>query len=249
MLEVNDWIIINSITYKIHFIEDFDEMRYVIMKQLVSIIDFDSSSFYVVENKANKELGRPVGINYSSKDMKEYLQVFKNLDYSTGLMSTGKNITYRESDIMSDNLRVQTPYYKKVYDKQNWHFSLHLNICFQEDFLGVMSFFRKKGKTDFEYNDIFVLDMIKDHLALRLNQDAINRSKGQLSVEEMVSLYKLTSKETIILTMLSEGLTSDQICIELVIAPNTLKKHILNIYKKAGVSSRMQLLKKIRCIN
>lgn len=246
MLEVNDWIIINSITYKIHAIEDFDEMRYVIMKQLGDLIDFDSSSFYVVANKKDKELGRPVGIDYAAEDMQDYLKVFKDVDYSKGLMSTGKNITYRESDIMPDKVRVETQYYKKVYDKQNWHFSLHLNICFQEDFLGVMSFFRKKGKKDFEYKDIFILDMIKDHLALRLNQEAVNRSKGQLTLSEMINVYKFTSKEAVILELLTEGYKSEDICSKLFIAQNTLKKHILNIYKKAGVNGRVQLLKKIR---
>ena len=33
---------------------------------------------------------------------------------------------------------------------------------------------------------------------------------------------------------------------ELVITPNTLKKHILNIYRKLGIKNRVQLFKMVR---
>ena len=36
------------------------------------------------------------------------------------------------------------------------------------------------------------------------------------------------------------------ICDELVITPNTLKKHILNIYRKLGIKNRVQLFKMVR---
>lgn len=51
MLEVNDWILINAITYKIHTIDDIDEMRLAVMKQLKFLFDFDSASFYTVVAK------------------------------------------------------------------------------------------------------------------------------------------------------------------------------------------------------
>ena len=43
-----------------------------------------------------------------------------------------------------------------------------------------------------------------------------------------------------------EGQGNRQISETLVITENTVKKHILNIYRKLGVRSRVQLFKKIQ---
>lgn len=246
MLDTNRWMVLNSITYKIHAIEVFDKMRLEVMRQMGFLFDFDSASFYTVVSKENAQLGRPVGINYSLQGMNDYLQVFKNIDYSKGLMATGKNIAYRESDILPDSLRKQTEYYKKVYDVQNWHFSMHLNISFAEKFLGVMSFFRQKGKKDFMQEDVFALDMLKDHLALRLYQELLVGHKGELTLEACYEKFQLTAREGVILKLLVDGLPNQKISEQLMITNNTLKKHILNIYKKMGVNSRGQLFQLVR---
>jgi len=246
MLEVNDWIIINAITYKISAIDNIDEMRLAIMNQLKYLIDFDSSSFYTILSKNTNEIGNPVGINYPLEEMNEYLHGFKNVDYSKGLMSTGKNIVYRESDIMKDELRIQTEYYKKVYDTHNWHYSLHLNISYNEIFLGVMSLFRIKDKPNFDYDSTFILDMIKDHLAVRLFKEISNKDVNILSLSDCAEKYNITSRELKILSLLIDGTQDKEICESLFITSNTLKKHILNIYRKMGVNKRIQLFKIVK---
>ena len=46
--------------------------------------------------------------------------------------------------------------------------------------------------------------------------------------------------------LLMEGKDNSFICDYLSISINTLKKHILNIYRKLGIRNRVQLFKKIR---
>lgn len=246
MLEVNDWIILNTITYKIAAIEDLGEMRLAIMNQLKYLIDFDSSSFYTILSKDTNKIGNPVGINYSVEEMNDYIHIFKNVDYSKGLMSTGRNIVYRESDIMNDDERVKTEYYNKVYSTHNWHYSLHLNLSYNENFLGVMSFFRLKGKPNFDYDCSFILDMIKDHLALRLYKDIYRNDDNLLSISECAEKYNITPKELKILSLLIDGNEDKEICQILFITNNTLKKHILNIYRKLGINKRVQLFKMLK---
>ena len=43
-----------------------------------------------------------------------------------------------------------------------------------------------------------------------------------------------------------QGLPNDVICSQLTITNNTLKKHILNIYKKMSIRNRTQLFKLVR---
>ncbi|MDD3220577.1 MAG: LuxR C-terminal-related transcriptional regulator [Lachnospiraceae bacterium] len=241
MLKNNDWIILNAITYKIHSIEELDEMRLAVMKQLGYLIDFDSSSFYITLPNDEKELTRPVGINYAVEDMEEYIHHYKNMDYSEGMMFTGKNIAYRESDLIPDEVRVNTEYYKAVYDVQNWHYSLHLNLCYKEEFLGVLSFFRNKGKEDFLYDDIFVLDMIKDHLALRLYEEKQKDKKKKMTVEQCSKQYGLSEREESVLNRLLGSESAEEIADILGISISTLRKHCNHIYHKLNISQRIEL--------
>lgn len=240
MLEVNDWLLLNAITYKIQLIDACSDMRMMVMKQMKNFFDYDSASFYITDFSGR--IGSPLGINYTQSDMELYLNVYQAVDYAKGLMDSGKNIAYRESDIISCSQRIETEYYKKVYAVQGWHYSLHLNLSFNEQFLGVLSFFRLKGKPDFTHDDIFLLDILKDHLALRLYRETAS-GHSAIDLNQISQQYKLTPQEATVLQYIISGKTNSEIAELLVISPNTLKKHVLNIYKKTGVNSKLHLLK------
>ncbi len=243
-LETNDWIILNSIIYKIYTMENFNEMRRKLLEQLTLVVDFDSADFYLASAEDGKRLSN--GITYNCD--KDLSQVYEEIDYSRGIMLSGKSTIYRETDIISDEARIQTEYYQKVYRPNRWHYSLQMILARNKKFLGVITFYRLAGKEDFHYNDIFLLDMLKDHLAYRLDQ---NRKEddgtgNKLTVAEAVQKYGLTRREHTILQKLMNGTENAEVCEELTISPNTLKKHILNIYRKLGINNRVQLFKMVK---
>lgn len=47
MIGTNDWILLNSIVYKIHYIEDIDDMRMTTMKMIGKLIDYDGAAFFL----------------------------------------------------------------------------------------------------------------------------------------------------------------------------------------------------------
>ncbi|MBO5239707.1 MAG: helix-turn-helix transcriptional regulator [Lachnospiraceae bacterium] len=243
-LETNDWIMLNSIIYKIYTMSDFDRMRHELIEDLSMLVNFDSADFYLASRDENRLLDDPV-MYHCEEDMS---QVYETLDYSMGIMLSGKSLIYRETDIMSDETRVNTDYYKKVYQPNQWHYSLQMIIAKENRFLGVITFYRVKGKDDFQYDDIFVLDILKDHLAYRLEQQTHmnNYVEEKLTISEAVLKYELTRREKTILQMLMSGRENADICEELVISNNTLKKHILNIYRKLGIKNRVQLFKMVK---
>ena len=243
-METNDWIILNNIIYKIHTTECFNDMRYELLDQLKMVLDFDSADFYMASTEEGRLLCNPVTYN-CDMDLSE---MYEDLDYSRGIVASGKMLIYRETDIISDEARVQTDYYKKVYKPNNWHYALQIVIARHKKFLGAITFYRTIGKEDFHYDDIFVLDMLKDHLAYRLEKYKKNggEEKEKLTVTETVEKYNLTRREDTILRCLMQGKENAVICDELTISTNTLKKHILNIYRKLGIRNRVQLFKMVR---
>ncbi len=242
-LETNDWLILNNIIYKIYTEECFDDMRYEFLEQLKMLLDFDSADFYMASREEGELLCDPVTFN-CDVDLSD---MYENLDYSRGIMTSGKMLIYRETDIISDEVRVETDYYKKVYQPNHWHYALQLVLAGHEKFLGAVTFYRTIGKEDFQYDDIFILDLLKDHLAYRLEQFyKTGEVSEKITVSEAVARYDLTRREHAILKCLMSGLENEEICRQLVITQNTLKKHILNIYRKLGIKKRVQLFKMVK---
>ena len=195
-LQTNDWLILNSIIYEIYTTADFDQMRRKFLEQMKMLVDFDSADFYLASSGEEYHLKAPVTY-HCDEDLSE---VYDSIDYSRGIMYSGKSIVYRETDIISDDMRVKTEYYQKVYKPNNWHYSLQMIMAKEKKFLGVVTMYRN-GLTKQEHN---------------------------------------------ILHLLMEGKDNSFICDYLSISINTLKKHILNIYRKLGIRNRVQLFKKIR---
>ncbi len=243
-LETNDWLVLNNIIYKIYTTENFDDMRLKLFEELKMVIDFDSADFYLASKEEGHLLCNPVTYN-CDMDLSE---IYEDIDYSRGIVASGKMLIYRETDIISDDARVETEYYKRVYKPNNWHYALQVVLARHKKFLGAITFYRTIGKENFHYDDIFVLDILKDHLAYRLEQHSKNKEsvQGKLSVMEATVKYELTKRESEILKALMDGKDNGDICHELVITPNTLKKHILNIYRKLEINTRVQLFKMIR---
>lgn len=243
-LETNDFIVLNSIIYKIYTVENLDEMRSQFLEQIKMLIDFDGADFHLASSDGSNKLTSPVLYN-CEEDLSD---TYETLDYSRGILYSGKTLIYRETDIMSDEKRVESDYYKNVYKPNNWHYSLQMVLARKKEFVGVVTFYRSIGKDDFKYDDIFILDLLKDHMSFRLYQ---HKKSGdllsqKLSVTAAVEKYELTRREQTILKLLLEGQDNPSICQELTITDNTLKKHILNIYRKLGIKNRVQLFKMIK---
>lgn len=243
-LETNDWLVMNSIIYKIYTTGDFDAMRTQFLEQIKTVIDFDSADFYLASSNEKENLERPVFLN-CDEDLSD---IYENMDYSRGIMFSGRSMVYRETDIISDEKRVQTEYYQRVYKPNNWHYALQMIFGRNKHFLGVVTLYRTIGKEDFTYEDVFLMDMLKDHMAYRLSQDRNNQmtSQEKLTLTQAVKTYDLTKREQTILQLLLQGMENTEICDRLSITVNTLKKHILNIYRKLGIRNRVQMFKLIK---
>ena len=242
-LGTNDWMVLNTIIYKIYTMENFGEMRRELLEQLKLLVNFDSADFYLASANG-KKLEHPVMVKCETNLSGEY----EKLDQERKIMCSGKTLIYRDTDIVPDEERTGKEYYQKIFKPNNWHYSLQMVIAKEKKLLGVIHLYRTIGKENFQYNDIFILDMLKDHLTYRMDKHKVGGFDDQkkLTVTEAVERYSLTKREHTILRMLMQGLESTLICEQLSISANTLKKHILNIYRKLRIKNRVQLFKKIK---
>lgn len=71
-LETCDWMLLNSIIYKIYTTEDLDEMRREFLEQLRLVVDFDSADFYLAGHDEKDEMVQPVAYNCEVQDKVDY---------------------------------------------------------------------------------------------------------------------------------------------------------------------------------
>ena len=58
----------------------------------------------------------------------------------------------------------------------------------------------------------------------------------------MMPAIKISRSEMIIMNLVKQGLTNQKISSELEISVNTVKYHLKNLYKKFGVSNRVEVI-------
>ena len=131
-LDTNDWLVLNSIIYKIYTTEDEKEMRTLFLEQLKMLIDFDAADFYLAADNSESGLVDPVAYNCDCVSGE-----YDELDYSRGILYSGKSMVYRETDIIDDEKRKASEYYQKVYRPNNWHYSMQIILAKDKQFLGV----------------------------------------------------------------------------------------------------------------
>ena len=243
-LETNDWMILNNIIYKIYTTENVDTMRELLLEQLRMVMDYDSADFFLADREEPQKLVNPILYNCEE----ETVVNFKSMEHENDNVLNGKSMVYRETDMLPDEKRTNSEYFRKVYRPNNWNYSIQLVLGMNRKFLGVITFYRTLGKDNFQYDDIMILDMLKDHLSYRLyqGQKTMEDAQEKLTVTEATEKYSLTKREHVILQHLMAGKENSDICDELAISVNTLKKHILNIYRKLEIRNRVQLFKMIK---
>lgn len=208
------------------------------------LVDFDSAVMYYSAPQDLPEFTHAVCYHFPESTAQQYVQRNQHTDLSRELFLKGKGMVFRGSDVYAEEWSDLSD----VKTSGTMRHSVHVLPAYDGKVLARISFYRSGEQQNFVYDDIFILEMIRDHMALRLSRyyEECIRLHNKLSVHECEKQYHLTARETTILGLLMQGLPNETICEQLTITNNTLKKHILNLYKKLKIRNRTQLFKMVR---
>ncbi len=240
----NSIILLNDIVLKIHTIKNFEEMRKTLLSSLRFLIPCFGNAFYIASGSEPYELTNGICTGLSEESMNLYLKEFQNYDQTKWSYATPTAKAYNESAFIQNEAGQNTDFYNRVYAPQNIFYQVALTIIQNGIFLGVIALFRTKEEEDFQAEELFILELLAAHLGMRLyhNLQTIHSAGGNHPDREiLLNQYHLTLRETEILyAMLNEN-EKLKICKDLCISPNTYKKHVMHLYKKMGVSNRVEL--------
>lgn len=247
-MQNNEFLLINNIIYQIYSIPDFDTMKITFLNLLKMLVPNTASSILMADHTNSKSLlCDPICVPEVYSDAEKNYLLNEDEDYTRWVMLSGQCVLIRESDLMPEDERIKTILYKKCYEPFSLHYSLQLNLVYNDLFLGVVTIYRKKEEGDFSSDEMFIVKALSDHLNLRFygyyTKDSKNSSSTSYSLANLASKYHLTNREVEVLQLIFKDMNNDEIADKLFISGYTLKKHIQNLYRKFDVSTKWNLLK------
>ncbi len=248
-LSENDWMFITQLIYRLNRIDDLSSFCFTFLQQIRVLIPYSESRFYRVRREAGSLhpfsricVSSEGGLPHKEYDISKYDCFWSEYLYAPW------STVFRHSDTAFGETFEETELYKNVYKPQNIHHAVKTVLILDDKLLGITAFFRPKSEPDFSARDVYILNVLKDHLALKFNQltggssdvEVMHREQKTVS-DRIAARYSLTSREHEILGMILGDSGDSDISDILHISPSTLKKHIYNIYQKTNVKNRMQL--------
>lgn len=239
-------IVINEIIKKIYYIEDYDKMRNSFVNMIGSIIPCKIANYFL--DDSNEFYHPPVSNILPIEKIIDYLDNFESNDPTSWFYMSGKSMVYREKDVFDINEIENSDFYRKICIPNNIHDALMACLATNGEYIGLVTLFKETGAEEFSEDDMFILELLKEHLECRhmieARKDmALKKSSSSDSSMYFIREYNLTIREVQILELLLDGKSNDYISDKLAITPNTVKKHLLNIYRKLKITRRSELIK------
>lgn len=251
MLTQTEWESLNDLILTISNIEDSSSMRTTFLQKLMTIIDFDFSEFDIgIVNKASfPQLVDPVMVSKFNKKFEEkfiyqYENVFAPLDYVNWVFMSQESLVYRESDLLNPDVKKQSPFYSKYLKVYDLVHIAGIVLVGDGQFNGAITLYNSDKHGDFSDKDIYIMKQLLPHLHARFESDSNKIRKNEKSLSYLLkNQYYLTNREIEIMGLINQGFSNEQIAAKAMITPNTVKKHVYNIYEKLDIKNRTQLVK------
>jgi len=248
-MEKNDFLLYNEVIYRIHACRTMEELKPALLAQVKLLIPYTYASIIDIRvDPETQEMVHQDPYCKPSQFAEAELAWIAQIDQSYTLwLSHGvESMVIRDSELFEGEYHASHRIYQNIYSDCNVADCVQMNIAFGGRSLGRLALYRTRSYGPFTDQEVFYLRALANHINLVYAQCMRSREEGQprsRSMEELTETYGLTRREAEILALAFEGLNNDELLERLTISKNTLLKHLQNLYRKCGVSSRIDLLK------
>lgn len=242
MIELADvkWQGINSLVKEI-YTTGMDDLLDRVTTLLMELIP-SSKSMYHLYRASGVHL-TPYeyhSVNIDTSVLEEYKK-YEDLDYICWYTDVPEPRVYRDTDLISEDLRLDTELMKRWLLPNDLYYSLGCNIASGGRAFAAISLFKGQTDGDFTDEDVRVLEIINEHLSIRFSQSE-KKEETAGNDDSLMRKYRLTDKEMQILHLVEKGCLRQSLPEKLFVSENTLKKHLYNIYRKLGINKFEELI-------
>lgn len=241
-----DWRSICDIIYCVNSCDSLEEFESVVSQRLFTFIPCNQATLFAGASQKNglPTYDRVKIIGAPAHYMEKFMEGGYGIDpYLRGFGQPYNSRAFRDSDLLPEDFRMDTPLYKDIYEPQGIHYALRSFFPYNGKIVGNISLFNTKEEGDFMDRDVEVLNILCPHIALKLGRLLVTDSREQVVQRraDVLGRFGLTAREREIVRCVLSNTNDAEVAEYLSISPKTLKRHLHNIYTKTGVESRTQL--------
>lgn len=245
-MEKNDFLAINELIYQIYTIPDGTLLKGRFLTNLRRIIGYSYASIMMINDIDGQiSVTEPYCVPNDFTRFEAEYNKYEGIDHTDWILSSPESVIIRESEIMPDAKRLTSPIYSKYYSKFNIYDTMQMSIVYAQKPIAVLTLYRTRADGAFTDNDLFYLRAFSSHLNYAFN--AIYTKKKECphtsSAAGLALQFGLTKRESEVLDLIFCDKDNYEISDTLEITIHTLQKHLQNIYRKANVSGRIELMK------
>ena len=165
------WILISQLLLRVYDTDTYEEFIDTCLRNLTGLIDFDQGvSFQAKMVEGKPVLSHPLCMlrNGTYKDNSYYIENGYKPEWVKYFYCPWTSV-FRYSDISDEDADwVESRIYQEVLHPQNLYYGLYCTMVQNGDVVGAIVLWRSKSKGDFSLEESYIMDCLKDHLALKL---------------------------------------------------------------------------------
>ncbi len=245
-LKETEWITINQILLEMYDMEDVHVFTDKVLLICRMLIPYSRGYFLVLDEEGQIDDGNSSFMGMDDQICQMYMRSYYDKDYMKYTFDLSKHsITYRDTDIIEEELRRKTDFYLGFLKPNHIPYGAGILLRRHGRNIGIVNFFRSEGEGDFSDKDLYILDVLKEHishiLSRLLKQEQRPAYDKNYIIRNAAAEYALTRREQEALYYLYEGMSNAEIGDTMNISISTVKKHVFNLFQKCGAESRVHL--------
>lgn len=243
MLKETEWNTVSRVLLELYEIKDLHRLTEKILKVFRMLIPYSQGYFLIYDREGEIDKAFTAFLEMDPQAFEVYVNKYYEKDYLKYVFElSDATITYRDTDIMEETLRKRTEFYREFLRPNNIPYGLGIVLRRDRRLLGIINLFRSGELGDFSDKDLYILEILKEHLANHvhfLEEDAGPKTGEML--ERAAGRYGFSRREKEVVRYLVKGCSNAAISQKMSISESTVKKHIYNVYIKTQVNTRTQL--------
>lgn len=247
ILKESEWLTINRVLLELYGVEQEKEFQEKTLKVFRMLIPYTKGYFVLFDEQNEIDMERSVFLGMDQELFGHYMRKYYEKDYLKYTFELSfETMTYRDTDILADGVRKKTEFFREFLRPNNIPYGAGVLLTKDSKVFGIISLFRSGELGDFSDKDMYIFDVLKEHLTNISNRLREGKT-GQVQdkhkkLNKLAEEYGLTAKEREVSQYMLQGKTNAQISEALVISESTVKKHLYNIYNKTMVKNRLQFM-------
>lgn len=250
-MEKNDFLSYNEAVYRLHDCQTLAELKTALLTQARLLVPCTYASLIPITRDPETLAavhGEPVCVPRGFQPVEKAWLEQADQAYTLWMSHAAETMVVRDSEVLAGDNRFAARSYREVYLHHGIVDCVQMNIAWGGQTLGRLALYRTREEGLFTEQDTFYLRAMANHVNLAWGRCLREKTRREStadgrSMEELTSAYQLTRREEEILGMVFQKMNNEEILERIAISQNTLHKHLQNLYRKCGVSSRLELLK------